>query len=103
MHSLTLEGLDETSGAISANVSAFVADVSLVPASTAPPFGSFDTPVNGPDRYAAGNLYVSAVGSHSSDLQNSDPNISKDFEVYNIPWSVQGRSTNFYRSVSICL
>lgn len=36
-HSLTLEGLDETSGATASNVAAFVDDVSLVPAVTATP------------------------------------------------------------------
>jgi len=36
-HSLTLEGLEETSGATSANVSAFVDDVSLVPKTTNTP------------------------------------------------------------------
>jgi hypothetical protein len=35
-HSLTLEGLDETSGAIAANVSAFVDDVSLASATSVP-------------------------------------------------------------------
>jgi len=71
IHSLTLEGLAETSGATSANVAAFVAEVSLVAASTAPPFGSFDTPAN--DSAVSGAVAVtgwalSAAGIASVDI-----------------------------------
>jgi uncharacterized protein (TIGR03437 family) len=94
-HSLTFEGLDETSGKTSANVAAFVDDISLLPASSGQP------PVIG----AGGVVSASAFGEFTSispgswiEIYGSNLAVDTrswtgtDFNGVNAPTSLDGTS-----------